>query len=95
MSLKRIGVLLFALGVVVASLSVVVLGVATGCTEAACPGHEPSYALDSVDLTQPAIYYTDGCNTCSVNEFAAGGAAVAILGAVLGSIGAVRDVRKP
>jgi len=42
---KRVGTLLFGLGVGLAALSAVVIGPAVASTEIACPDHDPSYAI--------------------------------------------------
>jgi len=93
MSLKRVGVLLFGLGVGLAALSAVLFGPAVAATEVACPGYDPSYAIQAVDLLTLSVEYTDGCNTFLFNPLITVGslAAVAGLGVGLGGLVAERS----
>jgi len=92
MVLKRIGVLLFGVGVGLATLSAVVFGPAVAATEMACPGHDPSYAIQAVDLLTLSIEYTDGCNTFLLNPLITVGSLAAVAGLSVG-LGGVLQAR--
>ena len=89
MTLKRVGALLFGLGVGLAALSAVVFDPAVAATEAACPDHEPSYAIQAFSLPL-SVEYTDGCNTFLLNPLITGGLLASVGGLAVGVAGVLR-----
>ena len=87
MGLQRVGVLCVALGLAVAVLTAVLVGPAAGGTEAACLNHDPSYALEGVDVDSLTISYTDGCNDFTLQPFITGGVGLTGVGALVGLLG--------
>ena len=93
MGLKRGGVLLGGVGVGVTTLSAILVGVVIASTEALCPGFEPSYAVESIDLLRLSVVYTDGCNRFLLNPLVTGGSVLTVSGVVVGAAGVVRELR--
>ncbi|WP_142859048.1 hypothetical protein [Salinigranum halophilum] len=90
MSLRRWGMLCFGVGVFVASVAGVATGVTLGCTDVACDG-PTTLALRGVSLAGVTVF--DGCNTCQLNPAVVVGAALSLLGVVVGGIGVVGEMR--
>lgn len=90
MVLKRVGVLLFGLGVGLAALSAVVVGPTVASTEIVCPDHDPSYAIQSLNVLTLSVEYTDGCNTFLSNPLITVGMLGAVGGLVVGLVGEIR-----
>ena len=93
MSLVRTGTLLFGVGLTVALLWVVAFGPATGCTDAACPGHAPAYSLAAPALrggALPTLGVSDGCTACPVAPAVLYGAVGSAAGLVAAAAGQVR-----
>jgi len=88
---KRVGALLFGLGVGLAALSAVVFGPVVAATEAACPDLDPSYAVVGVDLLTLGVEYTDGCNRFLLNPLLTGGLLTTLAGLAVGLGGVIRD----
>jgi hypothetical protein len=91
MSALRIGLLCFGVGLLVASVASVVFGVSLGCTEAFCENPQPALALRGVSLSGVLVF--DGCNTCRLNPAVVVGAALSLVGVVVGGVGVVGDRR--
>lgn len=95
MGLKRVGLLLFAVGLLVASVAAAVFGVTAGCTEVACgDDFQPSYSVERVDFSTGTVYIYDGCNTCELSPFVLGGSLAMLLGLPIGLVGIARDELK-
>ena len=90
MGLQRVGLLCGTLGLAVVLLTAVLFGPAAGGTEVHCPDHEPSYALEGVDLDSLTVSYTDGCNTFSLQPLITGGVGLIGIGVLLGLLGVGR-----
>jgi len=88
---KRVGALLFGLGVGFAALSAVVFGPVVAATEAACPDLDPSYAIVGIDVLRLGVEYTDGCNTFQFNPLITGGLLAAVAGLAIGAVGVIRE----
>lgn len=91
MDLKRVGVLLFGVGLCLSLLSAVVFATVAGGTEAFCQDHDPSYTFEDVDVTTLSIQYSDGCNTLWINPLVSGGALVTLSGLCVGVVGVLQD----
>ncbi|WP_136601746.1 hypothetical protein [Salinigranum halophilum] len=92
MSLRRWGMLCFGVGVFVASVAGVATGVTLGCTDVGCPGPWPTtFAVRSLSLSGVTVF--DGCNTCQLNSAVVVGAALSLLGVVVGGVGVVGEMR--
>ena len=91
MDLKRVGALLIGLGIGLAALSAVVFGPAVAATEVACPDHDPSYAIQSLDVLTLGVEYTDGCNTFLLNPLISSGLLASVAGLAVGFGGVVRS----
>lgn len=91
MAALRWGMLCFGVGLFVASVAAVGVGLTLGCTDVGCPGAAPSFSLVGVSATGVAV--SDGCNTCQLNPGVVGGVALSALGVVVGGIGVVGDLR--
>jgi hypothetical protein len=89
-SLVRYGTLLAGVGLTVALCWAVAFGPTLGCTEMACPGQAPSYALAGVSVLPPALSVSDGCNACAVAPPVVWGGLAAVAGGVAGVVGQVR-----
>ena len=94
MGLQRVGVLLLALGLLVATLSAVAFGTVAGGTDVACDDHEPSYSLVGINAVSLAVEYTDGCNLFSINPLVTAGGGLVVLGSLLGAGGIVQERRR-
>jgi hypothetical protein len=92
MHARRVGILLFTLGLATAALVAVVAGPVAGGTDVGCPDHEPSYGLEDVDLSTLSVSYTDGCNAFAVRPLVTGGLAVAAVGTLVGLAGIGREL---
>lgn len=90
MGLQRVGVMLFGVGLLLASVSAVVGGVA--CTERACPGQDPGFSLVGVDSTSGSVLYSDGCNQCRTHGGVGIGLALLGVGALAGGAGVIREL---
>jgi hypothetical protein len=90
MGALRWGILCFGVGLFVASVAGVAFGVTLGCTEVACDG-PTTLSVTGVSLSSVAVF--DGCNTCRVNAGVVGGAALSLVGVVVGGVGVVADLR--
>ena len=86
-SLVRYGTLFAGTGLAVALLWAVAFGPTTGCTDVACPGVTPTYAVASVSLAPPALSVSDGCNTCTVAPPVVYGGIAVVVGVVAGAVG--------
>ncbi|MFD1641337.1 hypothetical protein [Halohasta litorea] len=89
MKLKRAGILLFGVGLGVALVSAVVVGLVMQRTVVACPGHEPAYHFEGISYGFWII--SDGCNSLTINPLVTGGFYVAVAGLVVGLIGSLRE----
>jgi len=87
MRLQRIGVHCVTLGLAVVVLTAVLVGPAAGGTDVGCPDHNPTYALEDVDVGSLAVSYTDGCNTFVLQPLITGGGGLTGLGALIGLLG--------
>lgn len=92
MSLRRVGFTTFAVGLFVGTV-LLVLGPNYSSTLVACPGPRPltEYALRGVQLWPPRVFYTDGCNSKSLDPSFAVAFLVALLGLLLSGVGVARD----
>jgi len=88
MGLKRIGVLLFGVGLGVALVSAVVNGLVMQRTLVACPGHEPAYYFEGISYGFWVV--SDGCNSHTINPLATVGSYGALAGLVVGLGGVLR-----
>jgi hypothetical protein len=91
MGLLRIGIQCFGVGLFVASVAAVAFGVSFGCTEVFCEEPPLTLAVRGVSLSGVAVF--DGCNTCQLNPAVVGGAALSVVGVVVGGLGVVADRR--
>ena len=82
---KRVGSLLYGLGVGLAALSTVIFGPTVASTDTTCRNHDPSYAIQSVDILTFGIEYTDGCNTFLINPLITVGVLTALVGLAIGA----------
>jgi hypothetical protein len=78
--LRRAGRLLAIIGPTAAVLWAVAFGPVSGCTEAVCPGHVPSYSLARVELARALVAVDDGCAVCTVARPVTGGLAAGVAG---------------
>ena len=90
MGLKRVGILLFGVGLGVAPVSATVDGLVMQSTLVACPGHEPAYSFEGISYGFWAVI-SDGCNTHTINPLATGGGLLAAVGLVVGLGGILRE----
>lgn len=90
MGLQRVGVVLFGVGLMLATLAAVVFGL--GCTEVACPDAPPLFVPTGVDLVTGAISFFDGCNSCTTGPGVGHGLGLILVGTVVGSVGAMREL---
>ena len=90
MKLKRVGVLLFGVGLAVALVSAVVDGVVLQSTLVACPGHEPAYSFDGVSYVF-WIVISDGCNSHTLNPVMTIGSYGSLAGLIVGLAGVLRE----
>ena len=91
MGLLRVGMSCFAVGLFVASVAAVAFGVSFGCTEAFCENPPLTVAVRGVALSGIAVF--DGCNTCQLNPGVVGGALLSVVGALVGGVGVVGELR--
>jgi len=88
---KRVGSLLYGLGVGLAALSTVVFGLTADSTDISCRNHDPSYAIQNVDILTFGIEYTDGCNTFLFNPLITVGVLTALVGLAIGASSVVQS----
>ena len=92
MGLKRVGVLLFGFGLCLSLFTAVAFGFVWGSTEAFCgEDHDPTYSIESVDVTSFDVTYSDGCNRKSVASPVVGGGVIAVAGLLVGGGGVFRE----
>ena len=91
MGLQRLGVLLFGIGLLLATVSAVTVGTTAGSTDARCVDHDPAYSLTAVDLTRLSVSYTNGCNTISVQPLIPAGGGLGVLGGLVSFAGIGRQ----
>ena len=90
MGLQRVCLLCGTLGLAMVVLTAVLFGPAAGSTDAACPDHEPSYALEGIDVDSLTVSYTDGCNEFTLQPLITGGIGLIGIGVLLGLLGVGR-----
>ena len=90
MRLKRVGVLLFGVGLAVAMVSAVVDGIVLQTTLLKCPGHEPTYSFDGVSYVFWVVI-SDGCNSHTLNPVMTIGVYGALVGLGVGLGGVFRE----
>jgi len=91
MGLKRVGVLLFGVGLCLSLFSAVAFGFVAGGTAVFCEDHEPTYSIERVDVASMDVTYSDGCNYKGVNSAVVGGGFLAVVGVLVGSGGVLRE----
>ena len=92
MGLKRVGVLLFGFGLCLSLFTAVAFGFVWGSTEAFCgEDHDPTYTIESIDVTGFDVTYSDGCNRKSVASPVVGGGFLAVAALVVGLAGILQD----
>jgi hypothetical protein len=94
MGLQRVGVLLLALGLLVATMSAVAFGTIDGRTDVGCEDHEPTYSFVGLDPASLSVEYTDGCNLFSINPLVTAGGGLAVLGSLIGAGGVAQARRR-
>ena len=67
-----------------------VTGPAVASTEIACPDHDPSYAIQSLDVLTLSVEYTDGCNRLLSNPLITVGLLGSVVGLAVGLAGEIR-----
>ena len=95
MGLKRVGVLLFGIGLCLSLFSAVAFGVVWGSTDALCVDHEPTYSIESVDVAALDLTYSDGCNDKSVSSAVVGGGVLTVTGLLVGGGSVIREWSTP
>ena len=91
MGLQRVGMLLLTLGLLLATLSAVTVGLTAGRTDVRCVDHDPTYSLSEVDPATLSVSYSDGCNSSSVQPLVSAGGGLAVLGSLVGITGIGRQ----
>jgi hypothetical protein len=86
MNVKRVGMVLFGVGLFVAGVAAVV-GVDAGCAAATCPGTE--FAFERIGAK--TLLYRTRCAVCAVGRGVLVGSALAVVGAAVGAIGILRS----
>ena len=89
MKLKRVGVLLFGVGLAVALVSAIVGGFVMQSTLVACPGHEPAYHFEGISYGFWVI--SDGCNSHTINPAVTVGSYITLAGLGVGLAGVLRE----
>ena len=89
MRLKRVGVLLFGVGLAVALVSAIVDGLVMQSTLVACPGHEPTYHFEGISYGFWVI--SDGCNSLTINPLVTVGSYITLAGLGVGLGGILRE----
>jgi len=87
---KRVGVLLFGVGLAVALVSAVVDGVVLQHTLVACPGNEPDYSFAGISYGFWVVI-SDGCNGYTLNPVMTAGSYVALAGLAVGLVGVLQE----
>ena len=90
MEFKRVGVLLFGVGLALALVSAVVDGVVLQSTLVACPGHEPAYRFEGVSYVFWVVI-SDGCNSHTLNPVMTAGVYGGLAGLLVGLVGLVGE----
>lgn len=91
MGLKRVGVLLFGVGLCLSLFSAVAFGFVSGSTDVFCEDHDPTYSVESVGVASFDLTYSDGCNDKGVNSAVVGGGFLAVAGLLVGGGGVLRE----
>lgn len=91
MGLKRVGILLFVLGLCLSLFWSVAFGFVSGSTEVRCVDHQPTYTIQSVDVADLNVVYSDGCNGKWVDSTVTFGGLVSLSGLLVGGGGVLRE----